>query len=338
LTRRLAAAFAFLLAAGPASAKDVPLPEIRGIAHWLNTDRPLTPDDLRGKVVLIDFWTYSCINCIRTFPHLNDWHRRYASRGLVIVGVHTPEFAFEKDPANVRAALAEHGIAYPVAMDNDYATWRAFSNRYWPAHYLADRGGVVRYTHFGEGNYAETERAIERLLAEGGEAAPAAVPAERPPAADLSRVKTPEIYLGYERLSRIANREPVLPDRRQTFREPDAPAPGRFHLAGEWRVAKTYAELEGPAGKIVVRYDADKANMVLASADGRELIAEVYVDGRPATAENRGRDVVLEGGRALCRVREPRLYNLAATAAAGRHTLELRFLSPGARAYTFTFG
>ncbi len=326
-----------LTSLAPARAREVEMPEFAGIVRWLNTEKPLTRADLRGKVVLVDFWTYSCINCIRTFPHVTSWHRKYADQGLVIVGVHTPEFDFEKNEDNVRAALAKHGIAYPVAMDNDYKTWRAYSNRYWPAHYLMDRRGRLRYTHFGEGQYRETEDKIRQLLAEDG---PAPVPAQGPalPEADLSRIKTPELYLGHERLSALGNGEKVLPDRRQTFREPKSLAAHRFCLVGEWFIAEKFARVEAAGAKVLVRYEADGAHMVLDTADGSEVAAEVYIDGRPATAQNKGADVVLENGLALCRVRGARLYNLARAAGPGLHTLELRFRAPGVRAYTFTFG
>jgi thiol-disulfide isomerase/thioredoxin len=330
----LAAGF---FAAGPARAREVEMPEFTGIARWLNTDGPLTKAGLKGKVTLVDFWTYSCINCIRTLPHVTAWHGTYADQGLVIVGVHTPEFDFEKDEGNVRAAMAKHGIAYPVAQDNDYKTWRAYSNRYWPAHYLFDRKGVLRYHHFGEGNYDKTEAKIRELLAEGG--GPAGAEGALSPAADdLSKVKTPEIYLGFERLSALANRERVQPNRRQTFKNPSAPGPHKFALAGEWRLSAKFAVAEAAGARILLTYEADRANMVLDTAEGKEAIVEVLVDGRPATAGNKGTDVVLENGKALLRIREARLYNLARTPAGGRHALELRFTAPGARAYTFTFG
>lgn len=335
--KRLILALALTALAAAARARDVEMPEFTGISRWLNTDQPLTKEGLKGKVVLVDFWTYSCINCIRTFPHVTSWHEKYAAQGLVIVGVHTPEFDFEKQEDNVRAALAKYGITYPVAMDNDYKTWRAYSNRYWPAHYLMDRQGRLRYTHFGEGKYRETEDKIRELLAEGG---PAPVPAESPapPEADLSRVKTPELYLGYERLSALGNRQKVLPDRRQTFREPQSLAPHRFSLAGDWFIAAKFARAEAAGAKILIRYEADKAHMVLDTADGSEAVVEVYIDGKPATADNKGADVALKDGLALCRVRSARLYNLSRNTGQGRHVLELRFRSPGVRAYTFTFG
>jgi thiol-disulfide isomerase/thioredoxin len=326
------------LIANTAIAKDVSMPDIQGISHWLNTDKPLTREDLRGKVVLVDFWTYSCINCILTFPHINSWHEKYADKGLLIIGVHTPEFDFEKEANNVKAAVAKYGIRYPVAMDNDYKTWRAYSNRYWPAHYLADRKGFVRYTHFGEGNYEETERRIVELLAQGGSPPSPSGAKSATTEAEDSGTRTPEIYLGYLRLAVIGNPEKIMPDRRQTFRGPMEIADDKFYLSGGWRIAREYAALETAPGKILIRYEAGKANMVLDTDAGQEVAAEVYVDGRPATLDNKGSDVVLEKGKAVCRIREPRLYNLTKTKDSGRHTLELRFMSPGIRAYTFTFG
>lgn len=316
-------------------AKEVKMPEFAGITQWLNSP-PLTKESLKGKVVLVDFWTYSCINCIRSLPHVVEWHKKYEKSGLVIVGVHAPEFAFEKNADNVKKAVAQHGITYPVALDNDHATWRAYANRYWPAHYLMDRHGILRYRHFGEGNYAETENMIRTLLAEGG-----SLPAEAPSLknqTDFAKIKTPEIYLGYERLAALANAEKIQPGKRQAFKEPKSLPPHRFSLAGEWRVAAEYAAAEGAPAAIAIVYEAQKANMVMDTAQGQEVEAEVLIDGRPATAENKGTDVILENGRAICPIKSARLYNLSKTEGGGTHRLELRFSKPGARVYTYTFG
>ncbi|MBI4395786.1 MAG: thioredoxin family protein [Elusimicrobia bacterium] len=306
-------------------ARRAEMPEFEGITQWLNTQEPLTRGELKGRVVLIDFWTYSCVNCIRTMPHVKSWYEKYHDKGLEIVGIHTPEFRFEKDPRNVQAAIDRHRLPFPVAMDNDYKMWSAYSNRYWPAHYLADPSGSVVFQQFGEGNYDKMESKIRELLGLKGPAAEGTAPRE---GADLAKPHTPEIYLGYERLSKIGNREGVSRGKTQTFLEPKDIKADTFYLVGDWRIEKEFARLMSPEGKILVRYTSNKANMVLDTENGQEVPVDVYVDGKPATDANRGIDD---------RISDSRLYNFTRTAH-GEHVLELRFKRPGVRAYTFTFG
>lgn len=226
-----------------------PAPEFVGIDHWLNSEA-LTIKQLRGRVVLIDFWTYSCINCIRTLPYVTGWYEKYKDKGFVVVGVHTPEFAFEKDTANVQTALKRHEINYPVAQDNDYATWNAYSNRYWPAHYLIDQQGNVVYVHFGEGKYEETERTIQQLLGVGE--------MDEMPEDRITRdVKTPEIYFGLKRL-----------DKGQSY----------FELEGQWSYADESVRLLGNTGKIKLNFYAKDVHIVAESRQEAEV--KVFVDGQ----------------------------------------------------------
>jgi len=340
-------------AAGPGDA----MPAFVGISQWFNTKKPLTPESLKGKVVLVDFWTYSCVNCLRTLPHLEAWHKRYAPYGFVIVGVHSPEFSFEKQADNVRMALKKYGITYPVAMDNDLKTWDAYQNHYWPAHYFIDRKGVIRYVHFGEGDYAQSEGHIRELLEEGGakiSAVKAGGRASRPPledasaggggaktqlpdAVDFALINSPEMYLGYSRQEYMGNSEIISPGKSQDFKAPAAKdyALNHFYLDGRWIVTREFARAEAPGAEIILVFDASRANLVLGAATPVE--AEIFLDGKPETAANKGRDVRLSRGRATCLISRPRLYNLS-HAPYGQHVIVIKFLSPGARAYAFTFG
>jgi thiol-disulfide isomerase/thioredoxin len=299
------------------------MPEFAGIEAWLNSG-PLSERDLRGKVVLIDFWTYSCINCIRTLPYVTSWHDAYADDGLVVIGVHTPEFAFEREEANVRKAIERHGIRYPVALDNGYATWNAYGNRYWPAKYLFDDRGRLRYFHFGEGKYDETEANIRALLQEAGmdgmadmaEVTGAATP-------DFRKIGTPETYLGYGRMDLLGSPEPVLRDEVQRYTAPDAPRLNRFYYDGAWRVEEERGVLAEAPGRIVFRYSAAAANLVMGPTNGPVRV-EVRIDGELLKTIS---------------VDEEKLYELADFGSAyGEHLLELRFLDPGIAVYAFTFG
>ena len=293
-----------------------PAPGFRGISAWLNTGgRPLTLAGLRGKVVLVDFWTYSCINCIRTLPYLEAWYARYRRAGLVIVGVHTPEFAFEHVISNVRMAVAEHGIRYPVAIDDDYATWNAWSNSYWPADYLIDRSGQVREAHFGEGDYAQTEAAIRLLLGER----PA--PPAHPRALTASpTVATPETYLGWYRAE--AYLQPIYHSQRNDYVPPPIALPQNLiALSGNWTVGYQNA-LAGPGARLRFRYMAPRIYLVAAPPTGRAVTIGVTVDGRRL---------------APVRVTHDDLYPLADLPRAGPHLLELT-APVGTRLFSFTFG
>ncbi len=293
-----------------------PAPEFAGIAAWLNS-RPLTLADLRGKVVVLDFWTYSCINCLRTLPYVKRWYDAYADAGLVVVGVHTPEFAFESVRANVQRAVRKFGITHPVALDNDYATWDAWGNRYWPAKYFIDRRGRVRFAHFGEGRYEQSEAVIRTLLGEPELPAPVSpsVEAERP-----EGIETPETYLGYDRLARLVGRR-VERDREAQYRFPAAAPRNAVAFAGKWIVGAERIVASDHA-RLRLRYHARKVHLVLGVDSGVETV-DVYVDSRYTR-----RVVVSDDG----------LHTLVSSRGrAADHLLELRF-SPGTQAYAFTFG
>jgi cytochrome c biogenesis protein CcdA/thiol-disulfide isomerase/thioredoxin len=307
-------------------------PDFTGNQRWFNTPggKRLSLQDLRGKVVLVDFWTYTCINCIRTLPYLKAWDQRYRDRGLVIVGVHTPEFPFERDAGNVEDAIAQNGLRYAVAQDNDYATWDAYGNQYWPAKYLIDAQGQVRYTHFGEGDYEETEAAIRRLLAEAGHRPPrelARATAEHP----SPFVTTPESYLGAARADRFAN-GPIRAGV-HTFTAPAGGVPDdHLALEGTWRVDESSATAVRRA-RLQVAFGARRAFLVLGPAGSEPARVRVSLDGRPLPNELAGRDV--RDGSVL--VDRQRLYRLVELPRAERHLLTLEF-DHGVSGYAFTFG
>jgi thiol-disulfide isomerase/thioredoxin len=289
---------------------------------WLNSE-PLTAATLRGRVVLVDVWTYSCINWLRTLPYVRAWHERYRSRGLVVVGVHAPEFGFEHDLDNVRRATAALDVGFPVVIDNDFAIWRSFGNHYWPAVYLVDRDGRVRFHHFGEEAYAETEQAIQALL--GADEELVRVDAGgRFEAADWSAVGSPETYVGHAR------------GERRRDRPPDELALNEWALSGDWSVGDESAELGTEGGSIAYRFQARDLNLVLAPpASGAPVRFAVRLDGRPP-GDAHGVDAGESGAGTLD---EPRMYQLIRQpGAAGERTFEIAFDGPGVRAYVFTFG
>jgi len=316
------------------------LPSLTGATGWINSP-PLTAESLRGKVVLVDFWTYSCINCLRSLPYVEAWAEKYRRQGLVVIGVHTPEFAFEKDPANVRKAVHDLGISYPVALDNDHAIWRAFSNQYWPAHYFIDGRGRVRYHHFGEGGYAESERVIQRLLAENGAAVgdmdtvkvdAAGVTA----AASGGDVRSPETYVGYARAENFASPGGIVRDAAHDYPQPSLGALNAWGLTGRWTIGPERAVLDAPGGRIAFRFHARDLHLVLGpAADGRPIRFRVLIDGqRPG--DNHGVDISAAGDGV---VREQRLYQLVRQRGAIRdRNFEIQFLDMGVGAYAFTFG
>ncbi|HEY1492877.1 MAG TPA: redoxin family protein, partial [Steroidobacteraceae bacterium] len=258
------------------------MPPLGGAVEWLNSP-PLTPQLLRGKVVLVDFWTYSCINCLRALPYVKAWAEKYRSQGLVVIGVHAPEFAFEKDLANVRKAVADLGIGYPVAVDNDYAIWRAFGNQYWPAHYFIDAQGRIRHHHFGEGEYEESELVIRQLLAEAGHrvagdhVAVSAQGAMAPP--DMADIASPETYAGYERIERFASGGGVVPDTAQRYTL-GALTLNQWGLRGNWTIAPEEARLNEAGGSVVYRFHARDLHLVLGpGAAGARVRFHVTIDG-----------------------------------------------------------
>ncbi|KVL45268.1 cytochrome C biogenesis protein [Burkholderia territorii] len=319
------------------------LPSLDGAVQWLNSP-PLTAAGLRGKVVLVDFWTYSCINCLRTLPYTTAWARKYAPYGLVVIGVHAPEFAFERDIGNVKKAVHDLGIDFPVAIDNHYTIWRAFSNEYWPAHYFVDAQGRVRRHHFGEGEYAESERAIQSLLAEAGHPEALKVPlglAGAPAkgalaAADSADVRSPETYVGYARADGFTSPGGVV---RDTAHRYDAPAHAGLNdwgLAGTWQVGAERASLAAPSGRIVYRFHARDLHLVLGPGEnGKPVRFRVTLDGTAPGAAH-GADVDAQG---YGTVTGQRLYQLVRQPGAiADRTFAIEFLDPGVDAYAFTFG
>jgi cytochrome c biogenesis protein CcdA/thiol-disulfide isomerase/thioredoxin len=309
-----------------------PAPEIVPGGEWFNTDQPPSLTALRaeGRVALVDFWTYTCINCIRTLPQLRSWDAEYRDDGLTIVGVHTPEFPFEREAGNVERAIDDYDIEYPVVQDNAYATWNAFANRYWPAKYLIDTDGNVRYAHFGEGAYETTERAIRSLLAEAGRQADAATGEPRTERA-TPRLRTPETYLGSARAEGFVN-GPLRPGAREfAGPRPESLTLNQFAYDGPWRIASSSARSLGDAS-VSLRFQARRVFLV-AGSPSRERELELTLDGARLSERAGGADV--RGGVAT--IGEQRLYRLVELKAAGRHTLELRF-EPGISGYAFTFG
>ena len=305
-------------------------PDFVGTQRWFNTPggRPLSLRALRGHVVLVDFWTYTCINCLRTLPYLKAWDARYRRDGLVIVGVHTPEFPFERSAGNVRRAIAQNGLRYPVVQDNRYATWGAYRNQYWPAEYFIDARGRLRYTHFGEGDYGRKERVIRSLLAEAGRAPDAGdvrVHAQQP-----GEVSTPETYLGAARAERFVN-GPIRPGR-QAFGRAATPPPDHLAYGGRWLIGAVTAEA-GRGARLQLTFGARRVFLVLGSRGDAPRSVRVRLDGRPLRRRDAGADV--REGRVT--VRRYRLYSLVDLPGAGRHLLTLDF-SPGVRGYAFTFG
>jgi cytochrome c biogenesis protein CcdA/thiol-disulfide isomerase/thioredoxin len=302
-------------------------PEFTGIDHWLNS-QPLTMTGLRGKVVLVDFWTYSCINCIRTLPYVESWYQKYAAEGLVIVGVHTPEFAFEHDTGNVAAAISRFGITYPVAQDNEFGTWQAYNNEYWPADYLIDAAGNIRSTHFGEGDYLQTEQEIRGLLAEAGRTAlPSAAPSAATP--PFANNQTPETYIGTDRAQSFASPQPARAGAFDyTF--PSALPDDQFAVSGTFDFQSEFATATRAGGKLELSFFARDVYLV-ASADS-SVSATVTVTGARGMETE---DVATDGTMAIG---APRLYHVVHLAAAERATVTITFTGPAVHLYSFTFG
>lgn len=314
-----------------------PMPSLDGAVEWLNSP-PLTAESLRGKVVLVDFWTYSCINCLRSLPYVKAWADKYKDDGLVVIGVHAPEFAFERDVANVKNAVKELGLSYPVAVDNNYAIWQAFNNHYWPAHYFIDARGRVRYHHFGEGDYEQSEKIIRELLHEAGQDV----------AEDMTHVNaggvqaasregdvdSPETYIGYERAEHFAGVQAM--DSARVYDLPGALALNQWGFSGNWTVGPEHAVANQAGARIAYRFHARDLHLVLGPSDSGESVPfRVTMDGKPLKA-NHGVDTD-ENGNGV--VREQRLYQLIRqNGSAGDHTFEIEFLAPGVQAFAFTFG
>jgi thiol-disulfide isomerase/thioredoxin len=316
------------------------LPSFDGATGWLNSP-PLTDAELRGKVVLVDFWTYTCINWLRTLSYIRAWAERYGNRGLVVVGVHTPEFPFERDLENVRRATEEMAVGYPVPLDSDYAVWDAFSNRYWPAVYIADAGGRIRHHQFGEGGYEECERVIQQLLREAGRegigddlvsVAPDGFEAQ----ADWTNLKTPETYLGYEQAQNLASPGGAELDEPRTYVAPDPLKLNRWALSGDWTVERRASVLNRADGRIAFRFHARDVHLVMGPrVRGTSVPFRVLVDGEPP-GDAHGLDVDEEGHGTVA---QQRLYQLIRERGSiTDRTFEITFLAPDVEAYVFTFG
>ena len=340
-------------------------PDFVGITNWINSD-PLTIEDLRGNVVLVDVWTYTCINCIRTFPYLREWNDRYADSGLVIVGLHAPEFDFEKNTKNVAEAAGEYGIVWPIAQDNDYGTWNAYNNRYWPAKYLIDHNGVVRYTHFGEGDYAGTEERIRQLLQEAGLAVDVEtmdLPQDQSRDASLSNLMvsnpelvevTPELYAGYERnlSSVLYGSDPYVVqsdyyknrDGVGSFEAPAELVPHKVYLNGDWHIGPESVKHARMTGQyedyIAINYSAKSVNAVITSESGEPYRVRVTMDDDYLTEDNKGMDVMIDAnGESYILVDEPRLYAIVDNPTYTRRaSLKLHPNSADFGLFAYTFG
>ncbi len=313
-------------------------PELAGIKGYINAPEGFNLASRKGKVVLVDFWTYTCINCIRTLPYLKSWHEKYEGKGLVIIGVHTPEFEFEKDFGNVEAAVEKYGLRYPVVLDNDYATWRAYKNQYWPHKYLIDADGYIRYDHIGEGGYGETEAKIVELLQEKDakvqmdKGKPIVQPTE------FSKIGTPELYLGYDfARAPFGNAEGFQPGKTFEYRLPGAFAPNLVYLEGQWENNEDSVKLVSGKGKVVLLFNAKNVNIVAGNMDagGSKVLASI--DGAPINAGNKGTDAPA-GGNFTVNVHGQKLYNVVSLQEYALKRLELDVNGAGFELYTFTFG
>ena len=316
------------------------LPSLGGASGWLNS-QPLTKDGLRGKVVLVDFWTYTCINWLRSLPYVRGWAGKYKEQGLVVIGVHTPEFRFEKDVDNVRRAVEDMKIDFPIAIDNDYVIWRAFDNHYWPALYVIDAQGRIRHHQFGEGGYERSERIIQQLLGETGITGIgdqlAAVEARGVEAeADWADLKSPENYLGHQRTENFVSPGGAVVDKRRVYAAPARVKLNDWALSGDWTVKKDAVVLNKANGRIAYRFHARDLHLVMGAAvRGASVRFRVLIDGQPPGAAH-GTDVDEQGNGTVA---EQRLYQLIrqSTPIADRQ-FEIEFLDPGVEAFAFTFG
>lgn len=311
-------------------------PELQGIAGYINTDSNLK-EKIKDKVVLYDIWTYSCINCQRTLPYIIAWDEKYSDQGLLIIGIHSPEFEFEKDIKNVELAVEKFGIKYPVILDNDKKTWDAFENRYWPRKYIADDQGYIRYDHIGEGAYDETEKIIQKLLQERATRLGLNATIEQP-LVDLEEYKhgskTPELYFGYDFAfgrNQIGNPEGFKPNQQVTYTIPDKLHEGNFYLQGTWKNLDDRMILVSESGKIVLPYFAKEVNIVAAGTSQ----LEIFLNGQRIMPENAGSDVNPDG---TVNIVESTLYNLVRSSESSSHVLEIQINQPGFEIYTFTFG
>ncbi len=320
----------------PVAMQTETMPPLTGATLWLNSPE-LSADKLRGKVVLVDFWTYSCINCLRTLPYIKAWNEKYRDQGLVIIGVHAPEFAFEKDQHNVEKAVHDLGITYPVALDNRYAIWNAYKNQYWPAHYLIDAKGVIRDHHFGEGGYDETEKMIQTLLKEAGHQVAAndlvKVSGTGATVAAADTPRSPETYLGYARQENLASPEPVRQNKSARYSTPHNLRDDQWALSGKWLISAESATLQKPGGAISYHFQGRDLHLVLGSE--KPVRIKVTLDGA-APGDNHGSDIAPDGTGI---VQGQRLYQLIRqNGKISDHTFRIEFPDAGAQAFAFTFG
>ncbi len=317
-------------------------PDLAG-GYWVNSD-PLTIESLRGKVVLLDFWDYTCVNCIRTLPYVGEWHRRYASHALAVVGVHAPEFTFAKDLEGVKQAVERFAIEYPVVMDNGYSIWQAYANRYWPAKYLIDHAGYIRYHHYGEGAYLQTEQAIQTLLRDISPDAdlpePMSPVRESDAAGAVCYRVTPELYLGLQR-GRIGNPTGFVPKETSNYADPGAHAEGFFYLSGDWKADDEYVMKpwgSGSGSSAAIKYTSKEVNLVMNPLLGRTCRAFLVQDDAPLDKEDAGEDVLFDqNGKAFIDVDGPRMYRLVNNREIGSHELTLSTETSGLALYAYTF-
>ena len=313
-------------------------PKLTGISDYINTMPDELQKEIEGKVVLYDIWTYSCINCIRTLPHITAWDDKYSDDGLLIIGIHSPEFEFEKDVNNVAMAVEKNGINYPVVLDNDKETWKAFENRYWPRKYIADHEGYIRYDHIGEGAYQETEKVIQELLKERANSLGMQI-ASAEELVEIeefqhSNFRTPELYFGYkfaQGRNQLGNDEGFNPGKEVTYSLPDNPRLHYFYLDGTWKNLEGGMELISESGTILLQYNAKEVNIVA----GNSAELEIFLDDEPISKNYAGNDIISEN---RVQIKEHDLYNIISSDEPSTHILRIEANQPGFEIYTFTFG
>jgi len=313
-------------------------PDLVGIAHYLNTTPEELTEEIKDKVVLYDIWTYSCINCVRTLPYITAWNDKYADQGLLIVGIHSPEFEFEKDPKNVEMTIGKYGIKYPVVLDNDMKTWKAFENNYWPRKYIADHEGYIRYDHIGEGDYQETEKIIQQLLEERSTSLGIEMTSNAP-LVDIEEFehtmfRTPELYFGYkfaQNRNQLGSEEGFQPGKTISYSEPDNIDLHKFYLTGDWKNYDDSMELISETGTIKLLYNAKEVNIV--TENDAEL--KIFLDGDPIPAEYAGKDITSVN---TLQVTEAGLYNIIDSESSASHVMEIKVAGEGFQIFTFTFG
>lgn len=313
-------------------------PELVGIEYHLNTSAEELKEEIKDKVVLYDIWTYSCINCIRTLPYITAWNEKYSDQGLLIIGIHSPEFEFEKDPNNVKMAIDKYGIEYPVVLDNEMKTWKAFENRYWPRKYIADHEGYIRYDHIGEGAYQETEKIIQKLLEERssslGIQRTSSIPLVEIEEFEHTIFRTPELYFGYnfaQNRNQLGSQEGFQPEKIVTYSEPKTIDLHKFYPIGKWKNLQDSMELVSEKGSIKLQYNAKEVNIV--TTNNAEL--EIFLDGSPLS-ENYSGDDITSGNNLI--VSEPGLYNIVSSDISSSHIMEIKIKGNGFQIFTFTFG